>query len=170
MGILEVISLLANIVMSVAICYNAFPLRSWLKQHVANRRADVAKDVLEGLEFFYLRLEQLVSWQYLLGWDEWGRSFNEILRSNFLIAKLKAQRLQIEDVSKHLEVMQKCVQKLPGNQRCTAQLTPQGQQQWKAEAPKGQADFEAAWGQFCEEWAALKELLLVEALYDMPRK
>lgn len=170
MGILEAASHLANIAMAVAICYSAFPLHAWLKQYIASRRADVAKDILEGLEYFYLRLEQLVSWQYLLAWDEWGKTFNDILRSHFLIAKLKAQRLQNTDITKQLEIMQQCAQKLPGNQRLTTQHTPQGQLWWKDEASKGQTDFEAAWRQFCEEWAALKRLLIVEALYDMPRK
>lgn len=170
MSVLEAFSHLANIAMAIAICYSAIPIRSWLRQAVANRRADTASDVLGELEYFYVRLEQLVSWQYLLGWDEWGKTFNEIFRSHFLLAKMKAQRLKNEEIKKLLEGMEKSSMELPGSQRLVTQHDAQGQLLWKEEAPKAKEKFQNAWEQYETDWTSLKDLLSNEALYDMPPK
>lgn len=77
MNILEILSYLSNIAMGIAVIYTAFSIRSWRRQSVISRRADNANKILEELEFFYLELEQLVSWHYFLDWREWGASFKE---------------------------------------------------------------------------------------------
>jgi hypothetical protein len=141
-----------------------------LLQLVLGRRADVATEVLGELEYFYIRLEQLVSWQYMLDWSEWGTTFNDILRGHFLPAKLKAQRLKKESINQLLESMEKFSKELPGNQRLVTQHTPQGQLFWPKEAPTAKDEFETDWEQFQICWADLKAKLSQEALYDMPSK
>lgn len=137
---------------------------------ITHRRADVAKEVLEELEFFYLRLEQLVSWQYLMHYDEWGKTFNDIFRSHFLIAKLKAHKLKKTKVNSCLESMKKNISILTGRQRLITQIDSQGQLFYKAEVPKAEKEFNNGWKQFCEEWANLKDILYIEGHYEMPDK
>ncbi len=170
MSVLEAFSHLANVAMAIAVCYSAFSFHSWLRQAVTNRRADTASEVLGELEYFYVRLEQLVSWQYLLGWNEWRKTFNEIFRSHFLLAKMKAHRLNNEAIKKLLEGMEKSSVELPDSQRLATQCDGQGKLLWKEEAPKAKEKFKNAWEQYKIDWTGLKDLLSKEALYDMPPK
>ena len=167
MHILEDGSHLSTIAMGIAIVYTAFSLHSWKRQSVIFRRADVAKDVLVELEIFYLKLEELVSWQYLLQWTEWGQAFNIIFRSNFLIAKLRVKKLKNKTIDLLLKEMQEIAIKFPGDQRLSTQIDPQGQLFWKKESSQANKDFRVHWERYKEAWVKLEELLSKEALYDM---
>lgn len=168
MQYVEFVEKIANIVLEIVLIYGAISACSWLKQLVLRRRAGVATEVLSELEFFYIRLEQLVSWQYMLDWNEWGRIFNEILHGHFLPGKLKAQRLKKEKINVLLELIEKFSKELPGNQRLATQQTPQGQLVWLKEAPDAKDKFQVAWGRCQVSWKELKDKLSQEALYECP--
>lgn len=170
-GWTEIISCIAEVAMALAAWYGLFSLKSWISQSTISRRADIAKDALEELEFFYLRLEQLVHWEYLLDWIEWGRSFNDILRTHFLPAKLKAERLKDDSIYSLLEKMEKTAITLPSNQRLATQVVEgTGQLFWPKEEPKAKDKFDSGWQEYQKNWQMLRQSLLKEALYDLPKK
>lgn len=141
---LEVSTLVSNIVSSISqmilvgiAIYGVCSWKIWLKQNVTNRRADLAKEMLAELEYFHLRLEQLIQWHWMLDWKEWGSSFNEVLRAHFLLAKIKAANLKNVEISSCLDEMEQILKNLPGNQRLSTQLVEgTGELFWRKEAPK----------------------------------
>lgn len=166
-NLVEIMTCLAEVAMAIAAWYGICSLKSWIRQTTVTRRADTAREVLEELEFFYIRLEQLVQWEYLLGWEKWGPSFNEIFRSNFLIAKFKAQRLKNSEVNSLLESMEKAATGLPTNQRMGTQVIEgTGQLFWPKEAPAAKEKFTQSWKAYQEKWQSLRQILLSAGLYD----
>ncbi|MGD2169926.1 MAG: hypothetical protein PVI40_06775 [Chlamydiota bacterium] len=177
MKTLEILSYISNIVMAisalatvVALFYTAISFSPEIKQFIMSRCADVSKDILEELECFYVRLEQLVDQRYFYEWSEWGRKFDDIFRSHFLITKLKAQRLNDQKVLSHLEEMNKNLLKMPGKLRIIMEHDSEGRLVWKDKVLQATEEFDENWNQFYKEWGLLKEKLLVAALYKKPNK